>query len=55
MCTWPGLQGSWAPSGHPPGGTLFYAYPFGEGVPISYTETTLEYDVYLPPDFEFIK
>ncbi|GAB4823472.1 hypothetical protein N2152v2_010518 [Parachlorella kessleri] len=48
-------QGSWAPSGHPPGGALFYAYPFGDGVPISYTEATLEYDVYLPPDFEFIK
>lgn len=49
------LQGSWSPSAAVPGGTLYYAYPFGQGVPISNVAATLEYDVYFPPDFQFVK
>ncbi|GAB4823471.1 hypothetical protein N2152v2_010517 [Parachlorella kessleri] len=48
-------QGSYSTSSDIPGGTLLYAYPMGNGVPIAYYGATLEYDVYFPPDFPFNK
>ena len=43
-----------------PGGTLFYAYPYKlspteEGGPISSVGAVLEYEVFFPEDFDFVK
>lgn len=47
--------GGWATSGNPPSGTLFYSYPYGRDIPLAYVGATLEYEVYFPPDFPWIK
>lgn len=49
---WLLVQGGW--SGRR-GGTLFYASPFGRNVPIARQGARLEYDVYFPPKFDFVK
>jgi hypothetical protein len=49
------LQGSYAPYSSVPGGFLMYGYPYGQGKPIAYVGATLKYDVYFPPDFQFVK
>lgn len=49
------LQGSVNPSSGKPGGTFFFAYPYGSGVPVSTVGATLEYDVYFDPNFDFNK
>jgi hypothetical protein len=56
-------QGSWSPESAVPGGTLFYAFPYksdalldGPGIePLSRAGAGLEYEVYFPPDFDFVK
>ena len=53
-------QGSWSPASEFPGGILFFAYPYksvptaADG-PISVQSATLEYEVYFPDDFDFVK
>ncbi len=47
------LQGSWSPSGDPSGGALFYAYPYRSGS--IGTAARLEYDVFFPADFPWVK
>lgn len=54
------MQGSWSANSDLPGGTLFYAYPFkadprSTANPFSADSASLEYDVYFPPDFDFVK
>lgn len=52
--------GAWSTSSPQPGGTLFYAYPYkwdpvSAQDPISIYGATLEYEVYFPADFDFVK
>lgn len=52
--------GSWSPGSQIPGGVLFYTYPtkldpFEKTDPLSSDGATLEYDVFLPENFEFVK
>ena len=52
--------GSWSPGSVKPGGTLFYAYPYksspsSSANPFSRQTAYLEYEVYFPPDFDFVK
>lgn len=53
-------KGSWSPGSPKPGGILFFAYPYKEDTftkdnPFSAQSATLEYDVYFPSDFDFVK
>ena len=52
--------GSWSPGSPKPGGVLNYAFPtktnpFEKTYPVSNEGATLEYDVYFPDNFEFVK
>jgi hypothetical protein len=52
--------GSWSPGSEKPGGVLFYTYPtktdpFEKTYPLSTEGATLEYEVYFPSDFEWVK
>lgn len=52
--------GSWSPGSQIPGGVLFYTYPtkldpFEKIDPLSSDGATLEYDVFIPENFEFVK
>lgn len=52
--------GHWSPGSQKPGGTLFYAYPYktsptSTANPFSRQTAYFEYEVYFPPDFEFVK
>lgn len=52
--------GAWSTSAAVPGGTLFYAYPYkwdpsSAADPFSATGATMEYEVFLPTDFPFVK
>ena len=52
--------GAWSTSAAVPGGTLFYAYPYkwdatSAANPFSATGATLEYEVFLPSDFPYVK
>lgn len=52
--------GSWSPGSEKPGGVLFYTYPTKTNpsektYPLSSSGATLEYDVYFPSDFEWVK
>ena len=52
--------GSWSPGSPRPGGTLFYAYPYktspsSAADPFSRHSAYLEYEVYFPEDFDFVK
>ena len=54
------MQGSWSPGSPKPGGTLFFAYPYKANPtstdnPLSIQSATLEYEVYFPNDFDFVK
>ena len=53
-------KGAWSPGGSKSGGVLFFAYPYKSDTitkdnPFSTQGATLEYDVYIPPDFDFVK
>jgi hypothetical protein len=53
-------KGSWSPGSPKPGGTLFFGYPYKTNPtspddPLSVQSATLEYDVYFPSDFDFVK
>ncbi|KAI8100558.1 hypothetical protein M9434_004950 [Picochlorum sp. BPE23] len=52
--------GSWSPGSEKPGGVLFYTYPTKtepseKTYPVSASGATLEYEVYFPLDFEWVK
>lgn len=53
-------KGSWSPGSSKPGGILFFAYPYKRDTytkdnPFSAESATLEYDVFFPKDFDFVK
>ena len=53
-------KGSWSPGSTNPGGILFFVYPYKKDMytkdnPLSVDSATLEFDVYFPPDFDFVK
>jgi hypothetical protein len=53
-------KGHWSPGSPKPGGTLFFAYPYkaiptSSDNPLSAQSATLEYEVYFPMDFDFVK
>jgi hypothetical protein len=53
-------KGSWSPASPKPGGTLFFAYPYradptGTDNPFSRKSAALEFEVYFPQDFDFVK
>ena len=53
-------KGSWSPGSEVPGGVLFYTYPNKldpktKADPISTVGAVLEYEVYFPSDFDFVK
>lgn len=52
--------GSWSPQSPNPGGTLFYAFPYkwdpnAAQDPLSTVGVTMEYEVYFPAGFDFVK
>lgn len=47
--------GAWSPNAAVQGGSLFHVFPFGWGTPIARLGATLEYEVYFPSDFEWVK
>ena len=52
--------GSWSPGSEKPGGVLFYTYPTKtdpaeKTYPLSQDGATLEYEVYFPAEFEWVK
>lgn len=53
-------KGAWSPGGAKSGGVLFFAYPYKENTitkdnPFSSQGATIEYDVFVPSDFPFVK
>ncbi|WPT11952.1 hypothetical protein PSENEW3n2_00005451 [Picochlorum sp. SENEW3] len=53
-------KGSWSPGSERPGGTLMFVYPYksspnDQNNPVSATSAALEYEVYIPSDFDFVK
>lgn len=53
-------KGAWSPGGAKSGGVLFFAYPYKKDTvtkdnPFSAQGATLEYDVFVPSDFPFVK
>jgi len=48
------VQGRWAPSQGAGGGVLFYSWPEGRNGHIG-KAARLEYELYLPNDFPFVK
>lgn len=52
--------GSWSPTAPTPGGALFYAYPYKNNPseaadPLSMYGATMEYEVFFPTGFDFVK
>lgn len=47
-------QGCWSPESDCNSGTLFYAWPYGQNKSIG-EYARLEYDVYFPSDFTWVK
>jgi len=53
-------KGSWSPGSVRPGGTLMFVYPYksspnDKNNPLSAKSAALEYEVYIPSDFDFVK
>eukprot|EP00889_Picochlorum_renovo_P003235 jgi/Picre1/30265/NNA_005631.t1 len=53
-------KGSWSPGSERPGGTLMFVYPYksspnDQNNPVSAISAALEYEVYIPSDFDFVK
>lgn len=54
------MQGTWSPGSAKPGGTLFFLYPYKTHPqdtinPISFEGVSVEYEVYFPKNFDFVK
>lgn len=54
-------KGSWSPGSKRPGGTLMFVYPYkshptkDKNNPLSAVSAAMEFEVYFPPDFDFVK